>query len=239
MNYNMEHLINGCKELGIFLTDTQIRQFIKFYEYLIEKNKVMNLTAITDFDEVVSKHFIDSISCVKALDLSKIHTIIDIGTGAGFPGIPVKIIYPDKKMLLLDSLNKRVTFLNEVIDLLELEKIQTLHSRAEDAAQNPDYRERFDLVLSRAVSNLSVLSEYCLPFVKPSGFFVSYKSNSIDQEISNAENALKILGGKIVNQIAFTLPETDINRILVCIKKTKPTPKKYPRKAGTASKEPL
>ena len=239
MDYNITRLINGCKEIGITLTDLQVDQFMTYYSFLVEKNKVMNLTAITEFNDVIDKHFIDSLTCVKAVNMTQIKTIIDVGTGAGFPGIPVKIIYPDKNVLLLDSLNKRINFLNELIGRLDLKNINTLHSRAEEAGQDHKYREKYDLVLSRAVSNLSVLCEYCLPLVKIGGSFLSYKTDGIENEIKYAANAIKILGGKIESKKELIIPETDIKRLLINIKKVKKTPGKYPRKAGTATKDPL
>lgn len=225
--------------LGIELNDEQITQFNKYYEILVEWNKVMNLTGITEYDEVVEKHFVDSLSIVKALDVYKCETVIDIGTGAGFPGIPLKIAFPHLKITLLDSLNKRIKFLNTVIEELGLEDIETIHGRAEDFAKQIDYREQYNLCVSRAVANLSTLSEYCLPYVKVNGMFVPYKSGEIDKELNNAEKAVSILGGKLVDTIKFQLPGTDIGRSFVKIKKIKNTAKKYPRKAGLPSKEPL
>ena len=225
--------------LGIELNDEQITQFNKYYEILVEWNKVMNLTGITEYDEVVEKHFVDSLSIVKALDVYKCETVIDIGTGAGFPGIPLKIAFPHLKITLLDSLNKRIKFLNTVIEELGLEDIETIHGRAEDFAKQIDYREQYNLCVSRAVANISTLSEYCLPYVKVNGMFVPYKSGEIDEELKNAEKAVSILGGKLVDTIKFQLPGTDIGRSFVKIKKIKNTAKKYPRKAGLPSKEPL
>ena len=199
----------------------------------------MNLTAITEFDEVVTKHFIDSISLVKAVGLHREIALIDVGTGAGFPGIPLKIVFPHLKVTLLDSLNKRVKFLNEVINTLGLQGIDAVHGRAEDAARAVELREKFDLCVSRAVANLSTLSEYCLPFVKTGGMFVSYKSEKVAEEIDLAKNAVSILGGEFFSQTEFTLPDSDIYRNLFMIKKKRSTPKKYPRKAGLPSKEPI
>lgn len=225
--------------LGITLNDTQLKQFDQYYELLVEWNKVMNLTAITEYEEVVVKHFVDSLSLVKAIDIEKVHTVIDIGTGAGFPGIPLKIAFPHLKITLLDSLNKRINFLNEVIDKLGLEEISTIHGRAEDFARKLEYREQFDLCVSRAVANLSTLSEYCLPYVKVGGIFLPYKSGEIDQEVDEAATALKVLGGKMKKVEKFQLPDSDISRSFVVIAKTKNTGKKFPRKAGLPSKEPI
>lgn len=225
--------------LGIELTENQIEQFITYYEMLVEWNEFMNLTAITEYDEVMKKHFIDSISLIKAYDVSKESTVIDVGTGAGFPGLALKIAYPNLKVTLLDSLNKRIQFLNAVIEKLGLEGVETVHGRAEDFAKPDKLREKYDLCVSRAVANLSTLSEYCLPFVKVGGKFISYKSEKIAEEMVAAKNAIGLLGGKVENQVEFTLPDSDIYRNLFVIKKVKETPKKFPRKAGLPSREPL
>lgn len=234
------------EELNIVLTDAQLNQFLTYYEMLVEKNKVMNLTAITDFDEVMKKHFIDSLSLVKVCDLRESLSVIDVGTGAGFPGVPLKIAFPDLKLTLLDSLNKRVGFLQEVIKKLDLKNAEAVHGRAEDLAKPGQLRGTFDLCVSRAVANLSTLSEYCLPYVKIGGRFISYKSDKINMELEGngtemeaAEHAISVLGGKLVEQKEFTLPYSDIERNLVVIEKSRPTPKQYPRKAGTASRNPL
>lgn len=238
-NYKLDSFMKDLEELHITLNEKQLLQFMTYYEMLIEWNQVMNLTAITDFDEVMKKHFIDSVSLIKAYDVSKKVSIIDIGTGAGFPGIPLKIAFPDLKVTLLDSLNKRVNFLQAVIDELELKEIDAIHGRAEDFAKKEKLREQYDLCVSRAVANLSTLSEYCIPYVKIGGKFISYKSDKISEESENAKNAIAILGGKIEEQVEFTIPGSDIYRNLFVIKKCKETPNKYPRKAGLPSKEPL
>ena len=225
--------------LGIKLSLQQYKQFDDFYELLVEWNKVMNLTGITDYEEVNEKHFVDSLSIVKAIDINKVETVIDIGTGAGFPGIPLKIAFPHLKVVLLDSLNKRINFLNTVIDTLGLENIQTIHGRAEDFAKKDDYREQFDLCVSRAVANLATLSEYCIPYISVGGMFIPYKSGEIDGELSISKNAIRLLGGKIEETIKFQLPNTDLGRAFVKIKKQEKTAKKYPRKAGLPTKEPL
>ena len=237
--YNLEILEKGCEELGITLSDTQKNQFIRFYEYLVEKNKVMNLTGITEFQEVLVKHFLDSLACVKAVDMSKVNRIMDIGTGAGFPGVPLKIAFPHLEACLLDSLKKRVNFLEETFQLLKLENITAIHGRAEEFAKNKAYRETYDLCVSRAVSNLATLSEYCLPYVKIGGFFISYKSGTVQEEVEQAQKAVKILGGRIQDVVYFQLPDSEIQRSLVVIEKVKATPGRYPRKAGTPLKEPL
>lgn len=237
--YNINSFEKDLEELNIKLEKRQICQFLQYYELLVEWNLFMNLTAITDFDEVLKKHFIDSLSLVKSMDLSKEYSVIDIGTGAGFPGIPLKIAFPNLKITLLDSLNKRIKFLNEVIEKLELKDIKTIHGRAEDFAKDKEYREAYDLCVSRAVANLSTLSEYCLPYVKVGGKFISYKSEKISDEMNAAKNAIHILGGNVSGQVDFNLPDSDIYRNLFIIDKIKETPKKYPRKAGLPSKEPL
>lgn len=237
MEYQLEKFKHGLDELGIALKDEQMQQFLTYYEMLVEKNKVMNLTAITEFDEVVEKHFLDSLSLVKAYDLTQPVRILDLGTGAGFPGIPLKIAFPELEIVLADSLNKRILFLDEVIAELGLQKITTVHARAEELAKNKEYRESFDLVVSRAVANLASLSEYCVPFVKLGGKFISYKSGEIDEELVNAKRAIFLLGGKTEEVVKFDL--YDQKRSFVLIKKEKGTPKTYPRKAGTPTKSPL
>ena len=239
MAYDLTILEEGCRELGITLDEIQKKQFTDFYEYLVEKNKVMNLTGITEFQEVLIKHFLDSLACVKAVDMSRIKRIMDIGIGAGFPGVPLKIAFPHLEACLLDSLKKRVNFLEETFQMLKLENITAIHGRAEEYAKNKQYRETYDLCVSRAVSNLATLSEYCLPYVKTGGYFISYKSGTVQEEVEQAQKAVKILGGKIQDVVYFQLPDSEIQRSLVVIEKIKATPGRYPRKAGTPLKEPL
>lgn len=236
----MSHIFEKkLNELGIVLSEVQKEQFDRFYELLVEWNKVMNLTGITEYEEVNEKHFVDSLSIVKAVDMETVHTVIDIGTGAGFPGIPLKIAFPHLKIVLLDSLNKRIKFLNEVIEQLGLTDISTIHGRAEDYAKQAEYREQFDLCVSRAVANLSTLSEYCIPYVKVGGMFIPYKSGEIDEEVAQAKKAVHLLGGKLENVVKFQLPESEISRSFMKIKKINNTTKKYPRKSGLPAKEPL
>ncbi len=243
MNDKKQILIDNIKLLSENLadqvTDKQLEQFISFYEILVERNKVMNLTGITEYEEVVKKHFVDSLAIVNVHNLDSVNSMIDVGTGAGFPGIPLKIMFPNIKVTLLDSLNKRIKFLNDVIDELDLKHIETIHGRAEDFAKDKNYRETYNMCVSRAVANLSTLSEYCLPYVKVGGYFIPYKSGEIEEELHNSEKAIKMLGGIIEDTIKFQLPDTDIGRSFVEIKKIKQTQKKYPRKAGLPSKEPL
>jgi 16S rRNA (guanine(527)-N(7))-methyltransferase GidB len=242
MSWNQSELIKLKEDalaFGIQLDEEQLQRFIKYYELLIEWNSFMNLTAITEFEAVCTKHFIDSISLCRAVDCSKAYELIDIGTGAGFPGIPLKIVFPNLKITLLDSLGKRVKFLNTVIAELGLQGIETIHGRAEDFAKSGMLRELFDLCVSRAVANLSILSEYCLPYVKVGGYFISYKSEKITDELQMAQTAIQILGGAVYDQKELILPNSNIYRNLLMIKKVQDTPKKYPRKAGLPSKEPL
>lgn len=239
MEYNTSQFEKDLTALGIKLSDEQVKQFLKYYELLVEWNSFMNLTAITEYDEVMKKHFVDSLSLIKTFDVNKEATVIDVGTGAGFPGLALKIAFPKLKVTLLDSLNKRINFLNEVIAQLGLTGIDTVHGRAEDFAKPDKLREKYDLCVSRAVANMSTLSEYCLPFVKVGGEFISYKSEKTEEELSKANKAISLLGGKFERSNEFYLPDSDIYRNLVVIKKIKGTPKKFPRKAGLPSKEPI
>lgn len=239
MGYDTTQFEKDLAALGITLSVQQIEQFLRYYELLVEWNEMMNLTAITEYDEVMKKHFVDSLSLIKTFDVNREVSVIDVGTGAGFPGLALKIAYPKLKVTLLDSLNKRIKFLEEVILQLGLTGVETVHGRAEDFAKPGKLREKYDLCVSRAVANMSTLTEYCLPFVKVGGEFISYKSEKIDEEIVKAKHAISLLGGKLQRSEEFYLPDSDIYRNLVVIRKTKETPKKFPRKAGLPSKEPL
>ena len=232
-------IINKLTAEGIKITDVQCDKLYRFYEMVIEKNKVMNLTAITDYEEFVIKHFVDSLMIAKVMDMTMPMTVLDIGTGAGFPGVPIKIVYQETKVLLLDSLNKRLNFLNEVIAELGLKDITTIHSRAEELQAKGEYRESFDLCVSRAVAALPTLSEYCLPYVKPGGKFVAYKAVGADEEIEASKTAIRVLGGEIKETAHFTIKDTDYTRVLISIEKIKNTPKKYPRPGGKPGKNPL
>lgn len=239
MDYNTKQFIDDLSCYGLELSEKQINQFLRYYELLVEWNEFMNLTAITEYDEVMKKHFVDSLSLIRVLDCNKIYKVIDVGTGAGFPGLALKIAFPMFHVKLLDSLQKRVQFLNKVIEELGLENIDVVHGRAEDFAKPDKLREQYDICVSRAVANLATLSEYCLPYVKVGGYFIPYKSEKAEEEIEAGKKAISILGGKIEKVYNFTLPNTDYVRNLIMIKKEKSTNKKYPRKAGLPSKEPL
>ncbi len=232
-------LEDSLKKLNISIDEDQKSKFSKYYSLLLEKNKVMNLTRITDEEEIVIKHFVDSLMIAKVVEMEKVESLIDVGTGAGFPGIPIKIMWPEIKVTLLDSLDKRVGFLKEVIEELNLEGAEAIHGRAEDFGQDENYREKFDLCSSRAVADLSVLSEYCIPFVKEQGEFISYKADGSEEEIHNAKNAIEVLGGCLERIATETIPDTDIKRQFAIIRKIEKTDSKYPRKAGKPSKKPL
>ena len=220
-------------------SEKQCEQFHIFYELLVEWNKVMNLTGITDYEDVIVKHYVDSLAVNCVYHFQKSDKVVDIGTGAGFPGLPLKIMYPDTQFTLIDSLNKRIRFLDEVIEKCGLQKVTTLHGRAEDYAGQKEHREQYDVCVSRAVANLSTLAEYCLPYVKTGGRFIAYKGGNISEELEGAEHAIRLLGGGIEKVENLVLPDTDIQRTFVVVCKTAPTAKKYPRKAGQPGKEPL
>ena len=236
-----KQLTEEMSSMGIALSEEQVRQFETYYDLLIEWNNVMNLTAITEESEVITKHFTDSASLIKAVPsiLNASLKIADIGTGAGFPGIPLKILNPQLEIVLMDSLNKRIRFLEDTVQKLGLTNVTAVHARAEELAKNKSYREKMDFCCSRAVANLSTLSEYCLPFVKKGGYFISYKTEQVQEEINQGQKAIKVLGGGNTEAVFFTLPGTDYQRSLVKIEKQAATPAKYPRKAGTPAKEPI
>lgn len=242
VQYDLSGFTEGLVHYGVTLNENQLRQFMIYYENLIRWNKVMNLTAITEFNDVIHKHFLDSLSITEVISPEQLHRggkLIDVGTGAGFPGIPLAIAFPELKITLLDSLQKRVNFLNDTIEKTGLKNIAAIHSRAEEAGRNRKYRENYDYTVSRAVANLSVLCEYCLPFTKEGGCFIPYKSGNAEEEIREAGKAIRLLGGKPVTQKKFSLFGTDQERILVVIQKETKTPAGYPRKAGTPAKDPL
>lgn len=228
-----------CEKNGIQLSDEQLKQFSIFYDYMIEMNQVMNLTSITEEDEVILKHFYDSMSVVKYYDFHDQINVIDVGTGAGFPGIPLAILLPNVQFTLMDSLNKRITFLNEVVKKCGLKNVECIHSRAEELAKDGDYRENYDVCVSRAVANLSVLLEYCIPFIKKGGKFISYKSISSEEELTDSKNAQNKLCCKLKENISFELPDTDIKRNFLIFEKFDHTADKYPRNNGIPRKKPL
>lgn len=239
MSEKKSHIINSFNKIGMNLSDIQAEQFVKYYELLVEWNGKMNLTAITDFDEVVVKHFLDSVYGVQVCDFAAVDNVLDLGTGAGFPGIPLKILFPETEFVLMDSLQKRIGFLQEVIAQLGLKKITAVHGRAEEMARNDQYREQFSVCTSRAVANSSTLLEYCMPFVKVGGCFIAYKSGKFKEEILGAQKTMHLLQTSIESEKNFLLADTDMERTLVLFRKMGKTAKKYPRKAGMPSRQPL
>lgn len=227
----------NIKELNIELSQKQLDQFYSYMEILVEWNKVMNLTNIIEPIEIIQKHFVDSLTVLK--EIGNTDKVIDVGTGAGFPGIPIKIALPEAKIVLLDSLNKRIKFLDEVIEKLQLRNVETIHGRAEEFAKNKLHREKYDIAVARAVAPLNILSEYLLPFVNIGGYAICMKGSKGKEEVKDAEKSIEILGGKVLNIEEFCLPKTEMERTIVKIEKVKNTDKKYPRKAGTPTKEPL
>ena len=234
-----ELMKTASNDAGLEFTEMQYEQFMKYMRLLQEWNEKINLTAITEDEDVVKKHFIDCIKAFKSDKIKNAKTIIDVGTGAGFPGLPIAIMNPNVEVTLLDSLNKRINFLNLVVRELGLKNVKTIHSRAEDGARKPELREKFDIATSRAVANMAVLSEFCMPYVKKGGYFVALKGPSIDEELENGSNAIKILGGELKDIIEISIEETDLKHNIVEVKKIKTCPKTYPRKAGTVNKKPL
>lgn len=228
------------EKYGISLTEKQMQQFATYFEMLVEWNEKINLTAITDCEEVYLKHFFDSITLAFAEDFSvEKYQLCDVGSGAGFPSLPLKIVFPQLAITIVDSLNKRIKFLTELVTALELDNVSLYHDRAETFGQNPKFREQFDFVTARAVARLAVLNELCLPLVKKGGHFLALKAAKSDEELAEAKKSIALLGGKFVEEKAVSLPFTDDQRFIIDIKKTKETPNKYPRKPGTPNKKPL
>lgn len=242
MEQALNLLKNGMEQLHLSTDESLLSRFTKYMELVLERNQMVNLTAITDRKEFVVKHFLDSLSICSDPAIEEAKSIIDVGTGGGFPGIPLALIYPEKNFLLMDSLNKRILFLQEASLQLGLKNVTAIQGRAEDLGKSPEYREQFDLCVSRAVARLAVLGEYCLPFVKTGGYFAAYKT--LGEDLSLGERALEILGGQIERKLDFPdfqgeLSQFQLEHNIVFIKKKKQTPKKYPRKAGTPTKSPL
>ena len=237
-----QDFLKNAEELGISIDERILSSLDLYYKNLIEWNAVMNLTAITEEKDVYEKHFLDSLTITKIVSRETLDqgcTLLDMGTGAGFPGLPIAIVFPNVKVILMDSLNKRIKFLEDTVQKLGLTNVTCIHARAEELAKNKNYREKQDICWSRAVANLATLSEYCLPFVKKGGYFVSYKTEQVQSEIEQSRKAIKVLGGDHVETVFFTLPGTDYQRSLVKIEKVSATPSRYPRKAGTPGKEPI
>ena len=240
--YNDERFLCGLSELGITITDEQLAKLHLSYEMMTETNKVMNLTAITEYEEVCIKHWLDSLCLVKAvpeLASGAEYRVIDIGTGAGFPGVPLKILFPQIRLTLLDSLGKRITFLQGVVNQCGLTDTECLHARAEEYSRRPEYREKYDLCVSRAVTRMASLTELCLPYVKVGGRFIPYKAGECDEEVNEAREAIAVMGGKLLTSERFLVPESDLGRTLVVVKKERPTDKKYPRGGGKPMKNPI
>lgn len=237
---NLRQLLQqASNELGINLSENQIEQFFLYKNLMLEWNEKINLTTITDEKEIILKHFIDCLSIGSVYDVKPNTKVIDVGTGAGFPGVPLKIAYPSIHLTLLDSLNKRVIFLEELKNKLDLKDTQCIHLRAENGGKNRLYREKYDLCVSRAVANLAILAEYCLPFVTIGGSFISLKGSDIEQELNSSKIAIKKLGGEVQSLNNIQIPYSTINHSIIIIKKFRQTPSQYPRKAGTVSKVPI
>ena len=235
----MKQLIEALEDMGLNYEENTLQKFRRYMELILEWNDKVNLTSITDIDEFVKKHYVDSIAICRASQMKHASKIIDVGTGAGFPGIPLAILYPEKKFLLMDSLNKRIKIVEELSQEIGLRNVTFLHGRAEELARHKDFREQFDLCVSRAVANLAVLSEYCLPFVAVEGWFAAYKTGTIEEELKESMHAIALLGGRLEENKKLTIKGYDLNHRILFIKKVKKTLPKYPRKAGTPAKEPL
>ena len=235
----MELLIKILKENNIELTRTQINQYAEYMEQILEYNQHINLTSITDRDEFIKKHYIDSVLGGLNNEFAAGERIIDVGTGAGFPGVPLAILFPDKEFVLLDSLNKRLKIVSQICQSAGINNVRVLHSRAEDAGKNKEYREQFDICISRAVADLSVLSELCLPLVAEGGYFLSYKGPNYEEELRNAGKAIKTVGGRAARVESIGNSDTEFNHNIIFIEKIKNTPAQYPRKSGTPSKNPI
>lgn len=239
MMNDIDYLICGFKSLNIDIDERKAKNFIKFKDLLLEWNEKINLTTITEINDIYIKHFFDSVTCISTEYIGKNASVIDVGTGAGFPGIPIKLIREDIELVLLDSLNKRINYLNDIIDKIGIDKVKTVHARAEEGGQNELYREKFDIALSRAVANMSTLCEYCIPFVKIGGYFLCQKGPSYKEELESSKNAIKVLGADIVNINEYKLPYSDIAHYIIIMQKISDTPTKYPRKAGKPSSNPI
>lgn len=235
----MKKLIRALEGMDLVYDETMLQKFQRYMERILEWSEKVNLTAIRDKDEFITKHYIDSVAICGSAQLKEAGSVIDVGTGAGFPGIPLAILYPEKSFLLMDSLNKRIRIIEEISREIGLKNVTFRHGRAEDLAQNKEYREQFDLCVSRAVANLTVLSEYCLPFVTVGGWFGSYKTQAAEEEIKESRHAADLLGGELTESQQISIEGFDLDHRIVWIKKIRKTPAKYPRKAGTPEKEPL
>jgi 16S rRNA (guanine527-N7)-methyltransferase len=236
---NIEEFKISLSEKGISLSEKQLHQFELYFQLLVEWNEKMNLTAITDKEEVYLKHFYDSISAAFHFDFSKEYSIVDVGAGAGFPSLPIKICFPHLKITIVDSLNKRISFLTHLVESLQLDDVSLFHDRAETFGQNVQHREKYDIAMARAVARLNVLTELCIPLAKKNGYFLGMKGLKGEEELNEAKKAIQLLGGEVDRIASFHLPKEEGERNLIVIKKVKSTPKKYPRKPGTPNKQPI